>query len=80
MRVAAQERGRSHLEFKAEDGWGPLCEFLGKDIPGTDFPKLNEKKTFAIIKGIMITKGILSWAAVGGAAWLGWRYAFWLWK
>ncbi|KAJ5140313.1 hypothetical protein N7448_003721 [Penicillium atrosanguineum] len=80
VRMAVQERGRSHLEFKAEDGWGPLCAFLEKDVPGTEFPKMNEKKTFAIIKGIMVTKGVLSWVAVGGAAWFGWRYAFSLWK
>lgn len=75
VRAAVQERGRSHLEFKAEDGWHPLCEFLEKEVPGTEFPKMNERKTFAIIKGLMITKGVLSWAAVGGAVWLGWRYA-----
>jgi hypothetical protein len=24
---------------------------------------------------IMITKGLVSWAALGGVAWLGWRYS-----
>ncbi|KAF9893625.1 hypothetical protein FE257_010937 [Aspergillus nanangensis] len=26
------------LEWRAEDGWEPLCRFLGKDIPDQDFP------------------------------------------
>ena len=25
-----------------KDGWGPLCEFLGKDIPEGDFPRVND--------------------------------------
>ncbi|KAJ5785266.1 uncharacterized protein N7503_010478 [Penicillium pulvis] len=74
VRKAAKERGREILEFKAEDGWKPLCEFLGKDVPASEFPRVNEKKTFALIKAIMVTKGLLTWAALGGAAWLGWSY------
>ncbi|KAK3177392.1 hypothetical protein K4F52_009801 [Lecanicillium sp. MT-2017a] len=30
------------LYFKLEDGWGPLCEFLGKPIPDVAFPHINE--------------------------------------
>lgn len=75
VRDAAKERGREILEFKAEDGWGPLCEYLGVETPMTPFPKVNEKKTFAIIKAIVVTKGLLTWAAVGGAVWIGWKYA-----
>ncbi|KAK1459617.1 hypothetical protein CMEL01_02616 [Colletotrichum melonis] len=33
------------LEFKLEDGWAPLCQFLGKDVPnGVDFPVANQRK------------------------------------
>jgi sulfotransferase family protein len=32
------------LEFKLTDGWEPLCAFLGKDIPDTEFPWVNETK------------------------------------
>jgi hypothetical protein len=32
------------LEYKLSDGWGPLCEFLGRPIPDKPFPHLNEKK------------------------------------
>ncbi|KAJ5167996.1 uncharacterized protein N7482_003590 [Penicillium canariense] len=75
VRKLAQDRGREVLEFKAEDGWRPLCEYLDKDIPNAEFPRVNEKRTFAIIKGIVVTKGLLTWAAVGGIAWFGGRYA-----
>ncbi|KAJ5679743.1 hypothetical protein N7462_007987 [Penicillium macrosclerotiorum] len=74
VRATAKHHGRDILEFKAEDGWEPLCEYLGKDVPNKEFPKVNEKGTFAMIKRIMIIKGLLSWAALGGAVWVGWRY------
>lgn len=33
------------LEFTAADGWGPLCEFLGTDLPDEPYPHLNESST-----------------------------------
>jgi hypothetical protein len=29
------------LEWSAQDGWEPLCKFLGKDIPDEPFPHVN---------------------------------------
>lgn len=29
-------------EYRLGDGWEPLCEFLGKDVPTQDFPHLND--------------------------------------
>ena len=26
------------LEFRAQDGWKPLCEFLGHDVPAEEYP------------------------------------------
>lgn len=26
------------LEWEAKDGWGPLCEFLGLEVPAVEFP------------------------------------------
>lgn len=75
VRKIAKEKGREILEFKAEDGWSPLCEFLGQDVPTDEFPRVNERKTFDIIRIIVITKGLASWAALGGVVWLGWRYS-----
>lgn len=30
------------LEWHPRDGWEPLCEFLGKEIPEGEFPKVNQ--------------------------------------
>lgn len=30
------------MDFRLADGWGPLCEFLGKDVPDVEFPHVNE--------------------------------------
>ena len=30
------------LVFRVQDGWEPLCEFLGCDVPNEPFPHLNE--------------------------------------
>ena len=35
------------LDFQLEDGWGPLCDFLGKEKPGVPFPRLNEGAALA---------------------------------
>lgn len=74
VRAEVKKRGKEVLEFKAEDGWAPLCRFLGKDVPNTPFPKLNEKKGFAIIKTILIARGLLAWAALVATIWASWNY------
>ncbi|KAI6915239.1 hypothetical protein KC318_g207 [Hortaea werneckii] len=33
------------LEFRLEEGWGPLCEFLGREVPDVPFPHVNEKES-----------------------------------
>jgi len=30
------------LEFESKDGWGPLCEFLGKEPPKENYPRVND--------------------------------------
>ena len=45
--LAASDPGRL-LEFDLESGWKPLCEFLGKEEPQIEFPRINE--TDALIK------------------------------
>ncbi|KAH6709008.1 hypothetical protein BKA61DRAFT_659026 [Leptodontidium sp. MPI-SDFR-AT-0119] len=57
MRAKARERYKRHyaeiraavpperlLNFRLADGWGPLCEFLGKDVPDVPFPRVNERQ------------------------------------
>ncbi|KAF5713580.1 hypothetical protein FMUND_7820 [Fusarium mundagurra] len=41
------------LEFKVQEGWGPLCKFLDKEIPEEEFPKLNDSKQFVLAHSLM---------------------------
>ncbi|CAI7589583.1 unnamed protein product [Penicillium glandicola] len=66
VRGIVRERGREVLEFKAEDGWGPLCAFIGREVPKVAFPRVNERKTFVFIKWVLVVKGVVSWGALGG--------------
>lgn len=34
------------LEYNISDGWGPLCEFLGEEVPDTPFPRGNDMADF----------------------------------
>jgi hypothetical protein len=53
---------KQFLEFKVEDGWQPLCEFLGRPVPQVPFPgKKNEG-------GI---PAIAMWALIGLALFIG---------
>jgi hypothetical protein len=44
------------LVWSVTDGWEPLCEFLGKDVPDTPFPRLNDSKEFSgrVIDGALM--------------------------
>ncbi|KAJ3532018.1 hypothetical protein NM208_g8624 [Fusarium decemcellulare] len=76
VREEARKRGREVLEWQVSEGWGPLCEFVGKEAPKDKraFPHLNDAKQLVLIKRILITRGLVSWAAVFGAAWATWTY------
>ncbi|KNG89007.1 putative NAD dependent epimerase/dehydratase [Aspergillus nomiae NRRL 13137] len=70
VRTAAQKRGREVLEFKVQDGWEPLCQFLRKEKekPNHPSPHVNE--------GDFITKFhyIIFWMRLVGVLkpWLTW--------
>jgi hypothetical protein len=34
------------LEWSVSEGWGPLCEFLGVDVPAEPLPHENDRETF----------------------------------
>jgi len=93
VRANARRRYREHyetlrrivpkerlLEFELEDGWGPLCAFLGKDVPDVPFPRVNEAAEFKAMWSKWIWMHWASFkrrygpfigcaAAVGVAAW-----------
>jgi len=67
------------LNFKLTDGWGPLCTFLGKEIPDTDFPWVNETKALQekikMVQGQMMMKATKKIVPIlGGAVVLGVAY------
>ena len=31
------------LEWRVDEGWGPICEFLGHDVPPCSFPNGNDE-------------------------------------
>ncbi|CAH0046122.1 unnamed protein product [Clonostachys solani] len=66
------------LEWSVEDGWHPLCKFLGKEVPVEEFPHANTQSGFKgridhlmklwvrkSIRNMMVTLAVV---ASGGAA------------
>ncbi|KAE8151781.1 hypothetical protein BDV25DRAFT_138496 [Aspergillus avenaceus] len=39
--------GARLLEWSVEDGWAPLCRFLGRDVPDAEFPRGNPPAEWA---------------------------------
>jgi hypothetical protein len=37
------------LVYRLGDGWGPLCEFLGVEVPAEEFPHLNDTATMRLM-------------------------------
>jgi hypothetical protein len=48
------------LVYDVKEGWGPLCEFLGVQLPGRPFPHLNDKAWF---RRMIIMLRIIEWLA-----------------
>jgi hypothetical protein len=40
------------LVYEIKQGWGPLCEFLGVDVPDTPMPHLNDTESFRNMFGM----------------------------
>ena len=59
------------LEFKAVDGWAPLYEFLGKEIPpgkeGEIFPHRNDAKAANQLIGSFMVWGPGIWIFVAAS-------------
>ena len=67
------------LDYRVEQGWGPLCEFLGVEVPEEEFPHANESQNFGkkigLLKRLAIERVAKRWApfvgllAVGAVVW-----------
>lgn len=60
------------LVFQADEGWKPLCAFLGVPVPQTPFPNVNDRaeilKAIAkMVRGAYVILGALALAAIGVA-------------
>ncbi len=44
--VQAEIAAERLLTFDVREGWGPLCAFLGVDVPDVGFPNTNSSKDF----------------------------------
>jgi len=64
------------LVFKVEDGWGPLCKFLGKKVPEEPFPRLNERGSIReaekSVQKESVKRIVRNVAVVGGVVAAGW--------
>ncbi|KUL83143.1 hypothetical protein ZTR_10997 [Talaromyces verruculosus] len=69
----------SLLEYRIEEGWEPLCEFLGEDVPeGEEFPRGNSSEDFQnavrLIWKIQTVFNLGRGLLVVGGVWVSWRY------
>lgn len=46
------------LIFKLDQGWGPLCEFLGKPVPEVEFPNINDAEAVKELISCYIAEGL----------------------
>jgi hypothetical protein len=40
-----KERRRELLVYEVNEGWAPLCAFLGTELPGVEFPRSDDWAT-----------------------------------
>lgn len=79
-----RDAGREWLDWYVEDGWGPLCGFLGVETPERGFPNENAggkfmERRFAVHakraaradRKMMVTAVGLFGLVVAGVAWWG---------
>ncbi len=67
------------LVMRIEEGWTPLCQFVGKKVPDTAFPNVNEGKMFVVqwtelkrrlyLKALWVAGLVVGAVAAAIAAW-----------
>ena len=58
------------LEYELGSGWRPLCDFLGKDIPDVEFPRVNETASMHEKISIIMRRGLTN-LLIRIALWIG---------
>ncbi|PVH94894.1 hypothetical protein DM02DRAFT_618274 [Periconia macrospinosa] len=61
------------LEFESQQGWTPLCEFLSKEIPDEEYPRINDSATTVKIHSFVYWIRLVktSWVPLSAIAVLG---------
>lgn len=55
--------------FDVKDGWEPLCQALGKEVPkDVPFPRVNDSEAIEKTAQYHIRRGLFRWAVIIGAA------------
>jgi len=66
------------LEFTPQEGWQPLCNFLGKDMPDEPFPYINKGGSAAFAMGvglfIVCTKQIVKALCIPVIGWMAYKW------
>ena len=57
--------------YSVKEGWGPLCEILGKEVPDEAFPRANDSKAVEELFKHKVMQGLLRWVWVGGLVAIG---------
>ncbi|KAL6713147.1 hypothetical protein ACLMJK_009268 [Lecanora helva] len=78
MEYLRRELGDDNIHFfNVKDGWEPLCEILGVEVPDVPFPHINDSAAFADVVHRSIRIGGLLWLGILGCV-VG--MSFWGWK
>lgn len=56
------------LDFRVQEGWEPLCAFLGVPVPDVPFPRVNDTDTLKKAFRGIVFKGLLRWGLILGSA------------
>lgn len=67
--AAAKAQGREVFEFDPREGWGPLCAFLGKEVPEGGYPHVNEGEYVVNLHRCMVLRRL--WDTFGRRVGLG---------
>ena len=52
--------------YDVKEGWGPLCEILGKEVPDEPFPRANDGQVVEEFVREKLAEGLVRWVWFGG--------------
>ena len=71
------------LEYKFGQGWEPLCEFLGKEVPDVPFPRVNDSNALWELLVVIAWRGMrniaIRFLQLGGPLLLALLAGWWYW-